>query len=112
MSNDLEAIREAGMKALLRFGYTHTDPTVEGFVPPYGDASLSVASAHITQLSPIFKVCSFPVSVAQHVCLSVCAVLVGERGCDLHDPGGFHWDLGRVVLHRLLYAPPPKFNLC
>lgn len=55
MSNDLEAIREAGMKALLRFGYTHTDPTVEGFVPPYGDASLSVASAHITQLSPIFK---------------------------------------------------------
>ena len=75
MSNDLEAIREAGMKALLRFGYTYTDPTVEGFVPPYGDASLSVASAHIAQLSPIFKVCSLPASVRPTcVLIGVCGV--------------------------------------
>jgi hypothetical protein len=53
VANDFNVLRQAGMKAVVRIGYTNVINNANG---PYNDAPLSVASAHIDQLSPIFKV--------------------------------------------------------
>lgn len=45
---DLARIREAGLKAIMRFAYTPGNSS-----PPYGDASAKQVQAHIAQLAPI-----------------------------------------------------------
>lgn len=53
MAQDFDALRQTGMKVILRFAYTKTLTDENG---PYGDAPLSVASSHIDQLAPLLKV--------------------------------------------------------
>ncbi len=72
VANDFNVLRQAGMKAIVRMAYTNVVTNANG---PYGDAPLSVASAHLDQLSPILKVLvtailssatCVPPSVARH----------------------------------------------
>ncbi len=60
VDQDLAAIRDAGLKVILRFSYinkTHSGdcPDKEKICPPYGDASKAVVLGHIGQLKPLFE---------------------------------------------------------
>ncbi|MDO8368992.1 MAG: DUF4832 domain-containing protein [Saprospiraceae bacterium] len=49
MQLDFDAARQAGVKLVLRFAYTHKS------TPPYGDAPKSIVLQHIAQLKPLFQ---------------------------------------------------------
>jgi hypothetical protein len=60
LDQDLAAVRDAGIKVILRFAYidkTHTGscPDIYKICPPYGDAPKSIVLQHIAQLKPIFQ---------------------------------------------------------
>lgn len=46
---DMQALRQNGVKAILRFAYTFNEP------PPHNDAPLSIIQTHLTQLAPVLK---------------------------------------------------------
>ncbi|MEM8484986.1 MAG: DUF4832 domain-containing protein [Bacteroidota bacterium] len=50
---NMNAVREAGLKCVLRFAYTKDDPTVRNEQPPFGDATKEQVLAHIDQLGPL-----------------------------------------------------------
>ncbi len=59
VDNDLQAVKDAGIKVILRFCYvnkTHKGncPDKEGICPPYGDAPKQVMLNHIRQLKSLF----------------------------------------------------------
>ncbi|MBC7775251.1 MAG: DUF4832 domain-containing protein [Phycisphaerae bacterium] len=49
MQQDFAAARQAGVKLVLRFAYTHKD------TPPYGDAPKNIVLQHIAQLKPVLQ---------------------------------------------------------
>ncbi|MBX3000807.1 MAG: DUF4832 domain-containing protein [Caldilineaceae bacterium] len=51
--SNLDQVRAAGLKCILRFAYTDDDPTQRNEEPPFGDATLAQIQAHIAQLTPI-----------------------------------------------------------
>ncbi len=60
LQKDFDAVREAGLKMILRFAYTNT--TKSGncgdeykICPPYGDAPLNIVLQHIRQLKPLLQ---------------------------------------------------------
>lgn len=58
--HDLEAVRAAGIKCILRFAYidktkTGDCPDTYKICPPYGDAPKAIVLQHITQLKPILQ---------------------------------------------------------
>lgn len=60
LQKDFNAVREAGLKMILRFAYTNTakagDCTEEYKIcPPYGDAPRNVVLHHIKQLKPLLQ---------------------------------------------------------
>ena len=60
IQNDLDAVRFAGLKMILRFSYndkTHTGdcPDEYKICPPYGDASKATVLQHIAQLKPLLQ---------------------------------------------------------
>ncbi len=57
ISNDMAAVRQAGLKVIPRFAYTdELDDSCGNFIcPPYGDAPKDVVLAHIDQLAPILQ---------------------------------------------------------
>jgi hypothetical protein len=60
LDHDLQAVRQAGIKAILRFAYidktkTGDCPDLYHICPPYGDASKAVVLNHIAQLKPILR---------------------------------------------------------
>jgi Domain of unknown function (DUF4832)/Domain of unknown function (DUF4874) len=59
MEKDFNALRNAGVKAVVRFAYTLKSS------PPYGDAPLTQVQAHITQVSSLLKKHSDVIAVVQ-----------------------------------------------
>lgn len=60
LQTDFDAVRDAGLKAILRFSYndkTHGGdcPDEYKICPPYGDAPKAVVLQHIKQLAPLFR---------------------------------------------------------
>lgn len=55
VQGNLNAVRNAGLKCILRFAYTDDDPTQRGETPPFGDADKERIEAHISQLMPILQ---------------------------------------------------------
>jgi len=60
LDHDLQAIRNAGIKVILRFAYidktkTGDCPDVYKICPPYGDAPKAIVLQHIAQLKPILQ---------------------------------------------------------
>jgi hypothetical protein len=52
---NLEKVRAAGLKCLLRFAYTDDDPTGRDEEPPFGDATKARILEHIAQLRPLLQ---------------------------------------------------------
>ena len=52
---NMNAVRDAGLKCVLRFAYTDNDPTTRNEEPPFGDASKEQILAHIEQLGPLLS---------------------------------------------------------
>ncbi|MBE0651590.1 MAG: DUF4832 domain-containing protein [Bacteroidales bacterium] len=59
LEHDFATLRNAGMKAIIRFSYTDKDTS------PYGDASPAIVLKHIQQLKPILKTNSDVILVLQ-----------------------------------------------
>ncbi|MFK7847164.1 MAG: DUF4832 domain-containing protein [Rhodothermales bacterium] len=50
---NMNTVREAGLKCIVRFAYTDDDPTTRNEAPPFGDASKEQILSHIEQLGPL-----------------------------------------------------------
>jgi uncharacterized protein YjbI with pentapeptide repeats len=98
MQRDFDTVREAGLKAIVRFAYTN-GPDLE---PPYGDASKERILSHIQQLSLILQANSDVIATLQ-------AGFIGLWGewwySDYFIPDG-DWYARRDVLFALLDALP------
>jgi uncharacterized protein YjbI with pentapeptide repeats len=98
MQRDFDTVREAGLKAIVRFAYTN-GPDLE---PPYGDASKDRILAHIQQLSPILQ-------ANRDVIAALEAGFIGVWGewwySDYFISDG-DWDARREVVFALLGALP------
>ena len=57
---DFEVVRQAGLKAIVRYAYTDN-----GSTQPYGDATKAQVLAHISQLAPIWNAYSDVIAVFQ-----------------------------------------------
>ena len=60
LQKDFDAVRQAGLKLILRFAYTNTANTggckdEYNICPPYGDAPIKIVMEHVQQLKPLFK---------------------------------------------------------
>jgi hypothetical protein len=60
LQKDFDAVKEAGLKMILRFAYTNTAKGGDckdeyKICPPYGDASVAITLQHIQQLKPLLQ---------------------------------------------------------
>jgi hypothetical protein len=70
LQKDLDAVREAGLKMIIRFAYTNSTksgdcPDEYKICPPYGDAPREVVLHHIQQLKPVLQKNSDVIAVMQ-----------------------------------------------
>lgn len=102
MRKDFEALRLAGMKAVIRFAYG------ESMTFPYPDAPLEVALRHIAQLKPVLQEYADVIQVLQ-------AGFIGAWGEWYYtsnyalSPGVImpeHWQMRRDLVNALLDALP------
>lgn len=106
---DFAAIREAGLKVIVRFAYTVEMPETE--MPPWGDADVERILGHLEQLEPILRENSDVIAVVQ-------AGFIGIWGewyytdYFVEDPArpeiisNFYYAQRREVLFALLNALP------
>jgi hypothetical protein len=117
VDHDLDVIREAGLKVILRFAYinkTHTGdcPDVYKICPPYGDAPKSIVLQHIAQLAPLLKKHADIIAVLQEGFIGIWGEnfytdYFGDPGNN--GPGRIMdscWKDRNEVLHALLDALP------
>jgi hypothetical protein len=102
MKRDFDILRQAGMKAIVRFSYC------ESMTKPYGDAPINIVLRHIQQVKPILQENSDVILVVQ-------AGFIGAWGewyyTDHYSfsPGVIfpeHWALRRQIVNALLDAVP------
>jgi hypothetical protein len=103
MKKDFEIMRQAGVKAVVRFSYH------ENMSPPYGDAPIDIVLRHIEQVKPILQENSDVILVVQ-------AGIIGAWGEWYYtnyyafSPGVIfpeHWALRKQIVNALLDALPP-----
>jgi hypothetical protein len=117
VDHDLDVIREAGLKVILRFAYinqTHTGdcPDVYKICPPYGDAPKAIVLQHIAQLAPLLKKHADIIAVLQEGFIGIWGEnfytdYFGDPGNN--GPGRImdsSWRDRNEVLHALLQALP------
>jgi hypothetical protein len=117
VDQDLTAVRNAGLKVILRFAYTNTAktgtcPDQYKICPPYGDAPKAIVLQHIRQLAPLFRKHDAVIAVVQEGFIGIW----GENFYTDYfgDPGGngpgrmfdSSWRDRGEVLHALLAAVP------
>ena len=113
MDQDFAAIRQAGLKAIVRFAYTTRVETAPGSqwppMRPYGDADLMRVLSHIEQVEPVLRMNADVIAAVQAGFIGIW----GEwfytdhfAGDDLDHPGEEHWEARRQVVRRLLRALP------
>ncbi len=101
MATDLNRVRSAGLKAILRFSYTDKSNS------PYGDASRDTVIGHIAQLAPILR-------ANADIILTVQAGFIGAWGewyytdyfGDRGSISDSQWGDRRAVVEALLGALP------
>jgi hypothetical protein len=92
---DFDAVRESGLKCVLRFAYTTVPPAT----PPYGDAPVNQVVAHLDQLAPLLGANADVIAVMQ-------AGFIGTWGEWYYtdhfvaDPAAPHRVLPQDVTHR------------
>lgn len=70
LQKDFDAVRDAGLKMILRFAYTNTATTGNcndeyKICPPYGDAPRNIVLNHIKQLKPLLQKNAAVIAVMQ-----------------------------------------------
>ena len=106
---DFDAIRDAGLKAIVRFAYTDERPSA----PPWGDATPSRVAEHIGQLAPLLQQHADVILVLQAGFIGVWGewyytdhfVTDPSRPSDVTDAD---MALRRSMLDQLLDAVPPS----
>lgn len=117
VQKDFDAVREAGLKMILRFAYvnkSHTGdcPDAEHICPPYGDATPQQVLQHIQQLRPLLQKNADIIAVLQEGFIGIW----GENyytdyfGDASRNGNGklldSNWQQRNTVLRALLYALP------
>ena len=118
VDHDLDAVRAAGLKLILRFAYinkTNTGdcPDIYKICPPYGDAPKDIVLGHIAQLAPLLKKHADIIAVLQEGFIGIWGEnfytdYFGDPG--KNGPGRImdsSWRDRGEVLHALLQALPP-----
>ena len=116
MQSNLNTVRTAGLKCILRFSYTDIVNGDDGSwppVPPYGDATKTQMLAHLAQLRPLLQANSDVIATVQMGFIGIW----GEGYYTDHfvdDPNNpdtvsaARWQDRREVLDALLDALPPS----
>jgi len=117
LTHDFQAVRQAGLKIILRFAYTNDAKSgncsdANKICPPYGDASKPIILQHIAQLKPILTQNADVIAVLQEGFIGIW----GENyytdyfGVPAENPGGIlsdnNWRDRNEVLQALLTALP------
>ncbi len=118
VDRDLDAVRAAGLKVILRFAYinktkTGDCPDIYKICPPYGDAPKNIVLQHISQLAPLLKKHADIIAVLQEGFIGIWGEnfytdYFGDPG--KNGPGRIMdscWRDRSEVLHALLQALPP-----
>lgn len=116
LQKDFDAVREAGLKVVLRFSYI--DRTRKGncpdkeICPPYGDAPKNIVLQHIGQLKPLFKKNADVIAVLQQGFIGIWGenhytdYFGDASGNDLGFVPDSSWNDRNDVLKSLLDALP------
>ena len=117
LQKDFDAVREAGLKMIIRFAYTNTakDGNCNSeykICPPYGDAPAQIVFHHIRQLKPLLQKNADVIAVMQEGFIGIWGEsyftdYFGDASTNgigkVTDSG---WDLRNELLKRLLDALP------
>lgn len=94
ITNDLSVVRQAGLKAVLRFAYTNSQKEA--------DAPMAIVLQHLDQLKPIFEANKDVIAVVQ-------AGFIGAWGEWYYSTNGLNNDASRKqVLDKLLSVLPSE----
>ncbi|HEY5406962.1 MAG TPA: DUF4832 domain-containing protein [Ginsengibacter sp.] len=117
LQNDFDAVREAGLKMIIRFAYTNTakDGNCNSeykICPPYGDAPAQIVFHHIEQLKPLLQKNADVIAVMQEGFIGIWGEnyftdYFGDASTNgngkITDSG---WNLRNELLKKLLAALP------
>jgi Domain of unknown function (DUF4832)/Domain of unknown function (DUF4874) len=117
LQKDFDAVREAGLKMIIRFAYTNTanDGNCNSeykICPPYGDAPAQIVFHHIQQLKPLLQKNADVIAVMQEGFIGIWGEnyftdYFGDASTNgigkITDSG---WNLRNELLKRLLDALP------
>jgi hypothetical protein len=117
LQRDFDAVREAGLKIILRFAYTnatHGGDCKDEYkiCPPYGDAPREIVLQHIQQLKPLFQKNADIIAVLQQGFIGIWGenYFTDYFGCATDDGTGrildSSWLHRNQVLQVLLDAMP------
>lgn len=117
LQKDFDAVRNAGLKMVLRFAYTNA--THDGdckdeykICPPYGDAPRDVVFNHVKQLKPLFQKNADVIAVLQEGFIGIWGenYFTDYFGCATDDGAGrvpdSSWGHRNKLLNYLLDAMP------
>lgn len=103
MRRDFEMVRQAGVKAIIRFAYTTSMSS------PYGDATPEIVQMHISQLKPVLRENADVIAVMQTGFVGAWGEwyytdhFAGYTPSDIKDS---HWEARKNVVLSLLDALP------
>lgn len=117
LQKDFDAVRETGLKMILRFAYTNSSH--EGnckdaykICPPYGDAPKQIVFNHVQQLKPLLQKNADVIAVLQEGFIGIWGenYFTDYFGCASDDGAGrildSNWLDRNQLLHYLLDAMP------
>ncbi len=118
LQQDFDAVRNSGLKLILRFAYTNTSHGGDckdqyGICPPYGDAPVQIVLQHIAQLKPLFHKNADVIAVLQQGFIGIWGenYFTDYFGSLTNDGAGIatdsNWQQRNKVLKKLLWALPP-----
>lgn len=117
LQKDFDAIRNAGLKLVLRFAYTNSSHGGDckdeyKICPPYGDAPVHIVMQHVQQLKPLFQKNADVIAVLQQGFIGIWGenYFTDYFGCATDDGEGrimdSSWQHRNEFLKALLDAMP------
>lgn len=111
LQKDFDAVREAGLKMILRFAYintTHGGDCKDEYkiCPPYGDAPREIVLMHVKQLKPLFQKNADVIAVLQQGFIGIWGenYFTDYFGCGTNDGIGVIADSSWVHRNEFLKA--------
>ncbi|MBI2729688.1 MAG: DUF4832 domain-containing protein [Sphingobacteriales bacterium] len=130
LQKDFDAVREAGLKMILRFAYvntTHGGDCKDEYkiCPPYGDAPREIVLMHVKQLKPLFRKNGDVIAVLQQGFIGIWGenYFTDYFGCGSNDGAGVIADsswlhrneflkalLGALPMDRMVQVRTPQIK--